>query len=77
MYYALWTLIINLYYSMNQSETILLNDVASISSPNNAEEEKISEQKDLFRTKRSYVPVEVEKRKSLIRLVLEEGVTIK
>ena len=51
--------------------------MASNSSPNNAEEEKLSDQKDLFRTKRSYVPVEMEKRKSLIRLVQEEGMTIK
>ena len=33
--------------------------------------------KDLMRTKRSYVPVEVEKRQKLIKAVEEEGLTIK
>lgn len=34
-------------------------------------------QKELFRTKRSYVPVEFDKRSKLIKAVEEEGLTIK
>jgi hypothetical protein len=34
-------------------------------------------QKELFRTKRSYVPVELDKRAQLIHAVEEEGLTIK
>lgn len=34
-------------------------------------------QKELFRTKRSYVPVELDKRAQLIRAVEDEGLTIK
>ena len=33
--------------------------------------------KDIFRTKRSYIPVEMEKRQQLIKAVEEEGLTIK
>ena len=32
---------------------------------------------EIFRTKRSYVPVEVNKRQQLIKAVEEEGLTIK
>ena len=34
-------------------------------------------QKELFRTKRSYIPVEFDKRSKLIKAVEEEGLTIK
>ncbi len=34
-------------------------------------------QKEIFRTKRSYVPVDVEKRQRLIKAVEEDGLTIK
>lgn len=32
---------------------------------------------DIFRTKRSYVPVDMDKRQQLIKVVEEEGLTIK
>ena len=34
-------------------------------------------QKEIFRTKRSYVPVDVDKRQKLIKAVEEDGLTIK
>lgn len=47
---------------MNNSETPILNDVAQISEPLLEEEVKTPQQKEIFRTKRSYIPVELEKR---------------
>ena len=52
----------------------LKNDVASMKSLIDSHEFKKSE---IFRTKRSYIPVEVNKRQRLIRAVEEEGLTIK
>lgn len=39
--------------------------------------EKKAEQKEIFRTKRSYIPVEIDKREKLIRAVEDQGLTIK
>jgi hypothetical protein len=52
-----------------------VNDVEKISEP--VVVEKKPEQKEIFRTKRSYVPVEIDKRERLIRAVEDQGLTIK
>jgi DNA-binding NarL/FixJ family response regulator len=50
-------------------------------SPTTSNPEVLSDsqpsQKEIFRTKRSYIPVELEKRQRLIKAVEEEGLTIK
>jgi transposase len=42
-----------------------------------SEDKALISQKDIFRTKRSYVPVELDKRQKLVKAVEEEGLTIK
>lgn len=51
------------------------NDVEKISEA--PQPESKPESKEIFRTKRSYVPVEIEKRERLIRAVEDQGLTIK
>lgn len=51
------------------------NDVEKISEEVKVEEKP--ERKEIFRTKRSYVPVEIDKREKLIRAVEDQGLTIK
>lgn len=58
------------------------NDVANrreeTTSSNDEKSVEINrKEKEIFRTKRSYVPVEIEKRQQLIKAVDEEGLTIK
>ena len=51
------------------------NDVEKISEEVKVEEKP--ERKEIFRTKRSYVHVEIDKREKLIRAVEDQGLTIK
>ena len=62
---------------MSTQEAPLSNDVV-LATPqiNELDEDKLN-QKEIFRTKRSYIPVEVDKRSKLIQAVEEEGLTIK
>lgn len=64
---------------MNNSDRPDSNDVAKISDLPKTEEPVIAQpvQKEIFRTKRSYIPVELDKRQQLIKLVEEDGLTIK
>ena len=67
---------------MNSKSKVKLNDVDSTESEDLSLKEENSlkvpsHQKDIFRTKRSYIPVEIEKRQLLIKTVEEEGLTIK
>jgi hypothetical protein len=45
--------------------------------PEAPEENEKPTQKEIFRTKRSYIPVELDKRTKLIRAVEDQGLTIK
>jgi endonuclease V-like protein UPF0215 family len=62
---------------MINSEVPQVNDVSQISQPLVELADSKPPQKEIFRTKRSYIPVEVEKRQKLIQLVEEDGLTIK
>lgn len=62
---------------MNNSETPAVNDVSQVTQPTPETTASKPVQKEIFRTKRSYIPVEFEKRKKLIQAVEEEGLTIK
>jgi hypothetical protein len=55
---------------------VVANPAAHATSSNEETLEK-QENKDFLRTKRSYIPVEIEKRQQLIKAVEEEGLTIK
>lgn len=54
-----------------------INDVAEAQVVGGQTEDLKSAQKEIFRTKRSYVPVDVDKRQKLIKAVEEDGLTIK
>jgi hypothetical protein len=62
---------------MNNSEVQTTNDVSQIAPLQDDGESQKPVQKEIFRTKRSYIPVELDKRQKLIQLVEEEGLTIK
>lgn len=62
---------------MNNSEAPAVNDVSQITQPTLEVPNPKPVQKEIFRTKRSYIPVEFEKRQKLIQAVEEEGLTIK
>jgi hypothetical protein len=51
---------------MNNSEPNIINDVSSIPLKIDQESGQKTIQKEIFRTKRSYVPVELDKRQKLI-----------
>ena len=58
------------------NDVVLADPAAHATSSNEVSLEK-KENKDYLRTKRSYIPVEIEKRQQLIKAVEEEGLTIK
>lgn len=62
---------------MNNTETLVLNDVVAIALKTEESKDPQPPHKEIFRTKRSYIPVELEKRQRLIKAVEEEGLTIK
>ena len=51
--------------------------MAPVESDSKPTEAPKVEHKELFRTKRSYIPVELDKRQELVRVVEEDGLTIK
>ena len=64
---------------VNSKETndVVQEDLEKFPISSNDENSFKHDQKDTIRTKRSYVPVEIEKRQQLIKAVEEEGLTIK
>ena len=62
---------------MINSEAPLVNDVSTVAPLKIENVDDNHHQKEIFRTKRSYVPVELDKRSQLIHAVEEEGLTIK
>jgi hypothetical protein len=62
---------------MMKIEAPTANDVSSITPQNLDNSEDKVHQKEIFRTKRSYIPVDLDKRQKLIQAVEEEGLTIK
>jgi len=62
---------------MINSEEPRSNDVAQITQLPSQTQDSQPLHKEIFRTKRSYVPVEFDKRQKLIQAVEEDGLTIK
>lgn len=62
---------------MINTDSLALNDVSTMAPPTFDIAEDKLQQKEIFRTKRSYIPVELDKRQKLIQAVEEEGLTIK
>lgn len=62
---------------MNNLDKVDTNDVAEVLPIKEEAEIAKPVTKEIFRTKRSYIPVEIDKRSKLIKAVEDEGLTIK